>query len=147
MADRLPDEVLADLSEAVLAADVTADAGAPSVTVALYRLLGFGGHPVIATRLDQRPTAWWSPGRSATPGAHGPRCSCQWRSTRPSMCDRTVRVDHAGVQRLIEAESAVLVEVLPRPEYEWAHLPDAVHLPLKGWDITGNAWTPTSTTR
>lgn len=43
-------------------------------------------------------------------------------------------VDRAGLQRLIQAESAVLVEVLPRPEYEWAHLPDALHLPLKRWD-------------
>jgi rhodanese-related sulfurtransferase len=40
------------------------------------------------------------------------------------------------VQRLRENDGAVLVEVLPRPEYDWAHLPDAVHISLKRWDVT-----------
>ncbi len=37
------------------------------------------------------------------------------------------------VYRLIR-QGARLVEVLPRPEYEWAHLPGAVNLPLKKLD-------------
>lgn len=39
------------------------------------------------------------------------------------------------LQRLAVEEAATVVEVLPRAEYEWAHLAGAVHLPLKGWDI------------
>lgn len=31
-------------------------------------------------------------------------------------------------------EGAVLAEVLPRPEFDWAHLPGAIHLPYKHWD-------------
>lgn len=38
------------------------------------------------------------------------------------------------VRRLVDDREAVLAEVLPRPEFDWAHLPGAVHLPLKGWD-------------
>jgi rhodanese-related sulfurtransferase len=38
------------------------------------------------------------------------------------------------VQRLAREHGAVLAEVLPKPEYDWAHLPGAVHLPLKGWE-------------
>lgn len=40
-------------------------------------------------------------------------------------------VGRDGVQRLVREEGAQVVEVLPRPEYEWAHLPGALHLPLK----------------
>lgn len=39
----------------------------------------------------------------------------------------------ADVQRLMD-EGAEIVEVLPRPEYEWAHLPGAIHNPLKRFD-------------
>lgn len=39
------------------------------------------------------------------------------------------------VQHLVDAEDAIVAEVLPRPEYEWAHLAGAIHLPLKGWDV------------
>lgn len=35
------------------------------------------------------------------------------------------------VRRLTEDEGAVVAEVLPRAEYDWAHLHGAVHLPLK----------------
>lgn len=37
------------------------------------------------------------------------------------------------VVRLVRDENATLAEVLPRAEYDWAHLAGAVHLPLKGW--------------
>lgn len=40
-------------------------------------------------------------------------------------------VDRHGLRRLVEEEEAQVVEVLPRPEYEWAHLPGARHLSLK----------------
>lgn len=43
-------------------------------------------------------------------------------------------VDREELQRLVEERNAQIVEVLPRPEYEWAHLPGAVHLPLKQLD-------------
>lgn len=43
-------------------------------------------------------------------------------------------IDRDEVQRLVDERHATVAEVLPRAEYEWAHLPDAVHLPLKGWD-------------
>ncbi|HYU38944.1 MAG TPA: rhodanese-like domain-containing protein [Acidimicrobiia bacterium] len=35
------------------------------------------------------------------------------------------------VRRLIESEGAQLVEVLARDEYEWAHLPGALNIPLR----------------
>lgn len=50
-------------------------------------------------------------------------------------------IDRDTVQRLVRDDDAVLGEVLPRPEYDWAHLPGAVHLPLKGWDLRGLAAT------
>ncbi len=40
-----------------------------------------------------------------------------------------------AVRELIEDRGAIVAEVLPRPEYEWAHLPGALHLPLRGWDV------------
>jgi rhodanese-related sulfurtransferase len=36
--------------------------------------------------------------------------------------------------RKLTEEGAQLVEVLPAEEYEWAHLPGAVNLPLKELD-------------
>lgn len=39
------------------------------------------------------------------------------------------------VRRLVEEKGAAVAEVLPRAEYDWAHLPGAVHLPLKGWKV------------
>lgn len=44
-------------------------------------------------------------------------------------------VDRHGLMELVREQAAVVAEVLPRPEYEWAHLPDALHLPLKGWRV------------
>src|SRR4051794_16625551 len=38
-------------------------------------------------------------------------------------------VSHEDLQRL--PAGTQLVEVLPREEYEWAHLPGAVHVPLR----------------
>jgi rhodanese-related sulfurtransferase len=40
-------------------------------------------------------------------------------------------IDRQEVQRLIEAENAQLVEVLPGEEYEDEHLPGAISLPLR----------------
>ena len=40
-------------------------------------------------------------------------------------------IDCFEVQRLLRARAAQLVEVLPVEEFEWAHLPGAVHLDLK----------------
>ena len=42
-------------------------------------------------------------------------------------------IDRGDVQRLI-AEGAQLVEVLPEPEYEGMHLPEAINIPLKSLD-------------
>lgn len=39
--------------------------------------------------------------------------------------------DRHGVRRLVDEEAAQLLEVLPRPEYDAAHLPAAHHLSLK----------------
>jgi rhodanese-related sulfurtransferase len=39
------------------------------------------------------------------------------------------------VADLMDAEDATLVEVLPRGEYDWAHLPGAIHLSYAGWDL------------
>ena len=36
--------------------------------------------------------------------------------------------------RTLTSQGAQLAEVLPRDEYEWAHLPSAVSLPLKELD-------------
>lgn len=38
------------------------------------------------------------------------------------------------VHQLVRAHGAIVAEVLPRAEYDWAHLAGAVHLPLKGWN-------------
>ncbi|MFF5019711.1 rhodanese-like domain-containing protein [Streptomyces sp. NPDC001165] len=43
-------------------------------------------------------------------------------------------MDRQKVRRLVEEEQAQLVEVLPREEYEQAHLPGAVHLWLRDLD-------------
>lgn len=45
------------------------------------------------------------------------------------------RVDREGVRCLVDDEGAVVAEVLPAAEYDWAHLAGAIHLPLKGWDV------------
>jgi rhodanese-related sulfurtransferase len=42
-------------------------------------------------------------------------------------------MDRAGLRGLT-GEGAQLVEVLPADDYEWAHLPGAVSLPLKHLD-------------
>jgi rhodanese-related sulfurtransferase len=39
-----------------------------------------------------------------------------------------------GKVRKLTGQRAQLVEVLPKDEYEWAHLPGAVSLPLKQLD-------------
>lgn len=44
-------------------------------------------------------------------------------------------IDRDEVRRLADDKGAVVAEVLPRAEYEWAHLAGAIHLPLKGWDL------------
>ncbi|MEX2550968.1 MAG: rhodanese-like domain-containing protein [Nitriliruptoraceae bacterium] len=44
-------------------------------------------------------------------------------------------IDRDEVRRLLDEEQAVVAEVLPRAEYDWAHLAGAIHLPLKGWKI------------
>jgi rhodanese-related sulfurtransferase len=38
----------------------------------------------------------------------------------------------------LTAQGAQLVEVLPADEYDWAHLPGAVNLPLKELDAKAN---------
>ncbi|MDP8929927.1 MAG: rhodanese-like domain-containing protein [Actinomycetota bacterium] len=35
------------------------------------------------------------------------------------------------LRHLVEDRDTQVVEVLPRAEYDWAHLPGAIHLPLK----------------
>jgi len=40
-------------------------------------------------------------------------------------------IDRFELLRLIEAEDAQIVDVLPAPEYTEAHIPEAVNLPLK----------------
>jgi rhodanese-related sulfurtransferase len=42
-------------------------------------------------------------------------------------------IDREDVRRLI-ALGVPVIEVLPRDEYEYAHLPGAVHMPLKKLD-------------
>jgi rhodanese-related sulfurtransferase len=44
--------------------------------------------------------------------------------------------DRDEVVRLVATEDAQVVEVLPSPEYDWAHLAGAVNLPLKQLDAT-----------
>ena len=39
------------------------------------------------------------------------------------------------VRRLLDERSAIVAEVLPRAEYEWAHIAGAIHLPLKSWRV------------
>lgn len=44
-------------------------------------------------------------------------------------------VNRDEVRRLLD-EGAQLIEVLPEPEYEWQHLPGALHVPLKDFDVS-----------
>jgi rhodanese-related sulfurtransferase len=39
------------------------------------------------------------------------------------------------VRKLVDDREAIVAEVLPRAEYDWAHLPGAIHLPLKSWKL------------
>jgi rhodanese-related sulfurtransferase len=48
------------------------------------------------------------------------------------------RIELADLQRLIET-GAQLVEVLPTEEYEEAHLPGAINIPLKQLDRSTSA--------
>ena len=48
-------------------------------------------------------------------------------------------IDRRAVQGLVAGQEAQLVEVLPLPEYEWAHLPQATHLPLAELDERSSA--------
>jgi rhodanese-related sulfurtransferase len=41
-----------------------------------------------------------------------------------------IEITREVVKQLIEMEAAQLVEVLARDQYEWAHLPGAVHISL-----------------
>ncbi len=43
------------------------------------------------------------------------------------------------LRRLVDEEKAQIVEVLPRPEYDWAHIAGAVTIPLKNLDRTTTA--------
>ena len=47
-------------------------------------------------------------------------------------------IGREDLDRLI-AQGAQLVEVLPREEYEEAHLPGALHIPLRAVDTQGPA--------
>ena len=40
-------------------------------------------------------------------------------------------IDRQQLQRLLSEEHAQLVEVLPAPEYDEAHLPGALNIPLE----------------
>lgn len=42
-------------------------------------------------------------------------------------------IDRDELRRLVDEQQADVAEVLPRDEFEWAHLPGAIHLPFKGW--------------
>lgn len=48
-------------------------------------------------------------------------------------------IDREELRRLIEEEQAQVVEVLPEPEYDWAHIAGAVNIPLKELDETTTA--------
>ena len=43
-------------------------------------------------------------------------------------------IDRHEVQRLVDQDSAQLVEVLPSAEFEEAHLPGAINIPLNELD-------------
>ena len=43
----------------------------------------------------------------------------------------TTSIGRDDVRHLIDEEEAQIVEVLGRPEYEWAHLAEAIHVPLQ----------------
>ncbi len=45
-----------------------------------------------------------------------------------------ISIDRHELQALIETGSAQVVEVLPESEYEEAHLPGAINIPLKELD-------------
>lgn len=42
-----------------------------------------------------------------------------------------IAIDRTELRRLIDEESAQIVDVLPRREYEESHLPGAVSIPLR----------------
>ncbi len=44
-------------------------------------------------------------------------------------------IDRDQVRHLVAEDAAQLVEVLPRPEYDWGHLAGAISLPLKQMSV------------
>src|SRR5690606_41965948 len=51
-------------------------------------------------------------------------------------------LDRESVQDLLENRRAQVMEVLPRQEYEWAHLPGAGHLPPERLDESAQGLDP-----
>jgi hypothetical protein len=132
------------------------------------------GHRRCAGHLDARRDAGWRVvlgtvadrigGRTPGPGANRPDEPVDWWRVSPAAERERHKggvggtaminsMDRDEVQRLVRDERAQLVEVLPKPEYDWAHLPEAVHLPLKEltadlppcWTRAGR-WSSTATT-
>jgi rhodanese-related sulfurtransferase len=42
--------------------------------------------------------------------------------------------------RRLQSEGALVVEVLPRPEYEWRHIAGAVNVPLRELPRIADGW-------
>ena len=53
---------------------------------------------------------------------------------RVKVTEMPAAIDREELQRLVEEESAQLVEVLPPEEYEDEHLPGAINIPLRRID-------------
>ena len=50
-----------------------------------------------------------------------------------------VSIDRTEVQRLLQEETAQVVEVLPKAEYEEQHIAGAINIPLKKLDRSSTA--------
>jgi len=60
-------------------------------------------------------------------GCHGAAAGRDWGSSMPAQIGRDELATLTG-------QGAQLVEVLPAGDYDWAHLPGAVNVPLKELD-------------
>ncbi len=92
---------------------------------------------------QQRENASWTAKRrsASTPAAeahHTPPFSASRERPGKSWhtnCARLVRmpheIDRAGIEHLLHARGAAIVEVLPRDEFDREHLRSAINLPLR----------------
>jgi hypothetical protein len=143
--------MVAQVDQGVVGA-VPAAAPASALACLAYRCLGLsahGGSCLLAASVGaQNPSAPKVSGRLTDPLLAGRQEKCEplpgyvrlaavvWRTGEPgSGINMPTGIGRDDLQKLT-GQGAQLVEVLPVEDYDWAHLPGAVNLPLKQLDTS-----------